>query len=177
MNAGNRVLWIVIGLALTAVGVLATLAGVGGVPSGSSCITAADADAWARAFGVTIAAGLVALLGYLLLRGQLRGRGGAGLPDLVATADAPARPAHVASSALSHALTGDLQTDRQVKGAARPPRPAAQHPEAATPPTPTWPGCTSTSMRRCDFHRNQRPATAPPGGLRAHRRRGAPRVR
>jgi hypothetical protein len=143
MNTGNRVLWIAIGVLLTALGVVAALASLGrlsGVDRDQSLITPADADRWRGwdgwAFGVTIAAGLiVALLGFMLLRAQLRGRGGAGLPDLVRKPDpssvdsAVTGRTHVASSALSHALTRDLQTDREVNRAAVRLVGAEQHPE------------------------------------------------
>jgi hypothetical protein len=133
MNAGNRILWIAFGVLLSAIGVVGTLASLGrlpGVDSGRLLIAPADADRWRGwdgwAFGVTIAAGLiVALLGFLLLRAQLRGRGGADLPDLVrephpssVDSSTVTGRTHVASSALSHALTRDLQADRQVRRAA-----------------------------------------------------------
>jgi len=153
MNTGNRVLWITIGLVLTAVGALGALASLNRLPFVASDRLLLGADAarnwhswggWAPL--LTIVGGLlVALLGFLLLRAQVRGRGGAPMADLVLptpeptvlTVGAPADTVElaaveggqsfveavpgrtqVASKALNHALTRDLQSDRHVRRAA-----------------------------------------------------------
>ena len=91
MNTGNRVLWIAIGLVLTAIGVLGTLASLNRLPflAADRLLLGADAARnWHRWGGwaplLTIIGGLLlALLGFLLLRAQIRGRGGAPMADLV----------------------------------------------------------------------------------------------
>ena len=102
MNTGNRVLWIaILGAVLTAAGVLGILANQGALAGVESTDRLADGDLVSRwhswgglATGIAIAAGLlVALLGFLLLRAQLRGRGGASLPDLSMSATPTAPPA------------------------------------------------------------------------------------
>ena len=152
MNTGNRVLWIAIGVVLTAAGVLGALASLNRLPflRSDRVLLGTDAagrwhswDGWAVA--ATIAGGLlVAWLGFLLLRAQLRGRGGAPMPDLVLPAREPEvltvgehantveldavddgqsfvelvpGRTRVASRALHHALTRDLQSGGQVRRA------------------------------------------------------------
>ena len=90
MNTGNRVLWSIIGALLLAAGVVGVLASQGtfsNVDRNQPLLTTGMIDWWnarsALAAGLTIAAGLLtAVLGFLLLRAQLRGRGGAPMRDL-----------------------------------------------------------------------------------------------
>jgi len=147
------VLWIGIGALLTVVGVLGALASLNRLPFLASDRLLLGADAarnWHRWGGwapvLTVAGGLlIALLGFLLLRAQVRGRGGAPMADLVLPAPEPTgltvgAPAdtvelaaadggqsfvesvhgrtQVASKALHHALTRDLQSDHHVRRAA-----------------------------------------------------------
>jgi hypothetical protein len=141
MNTGNRVLWSVIGAILLGagvVGILVSQSRMSNVDNRQPLLTAGMIDRWnatsALATGLTIAGGLLlALLGALLVRAQLRGRGGAPMNDLTyppsrvpdeprSTATDLARPelgrTEVASSTLHHALERDLETDRQVRRAA-----------------------------------------------------------
>src|SRR6516164_1263115 len=98
MSAGNRVLWIAIGAVLTAAGLLGALAsrGVFGAVFAHRTVLGPAVDrrwhAWhGWSFVVVIAVGVVlAVLGFLLLRAQLRGRGGAPMADLVFATRRPA---------------------------------------------------------------------------------------
>ena len=144
MNTGNRVLWIAIGAILTAAGVIGTLASLGKLSWLSRDRTLLGPEAARRwhtwhpwAVAVVIVAGLIlALLGFLLLRAQLRGRGGAPMPDLVSrsqrpvpapeeredqvlseVSSAPGRT-RVSGGALQQSLVRDLRTNREVRRAA-----------------------------------------------------------
>ena len=131
----NRVLWLVIGGLLLAAGVLGLLAGAGALPTVDRqwvVLTPELISAWNRnealATTLAIVGGLLlALLGGLLLRAQLRRPGGARMGDL----HLPQRPEpaqaepqvergtiEVASRALHNALERDLESDRQVRKAA-----------------------------------------------------------
>jgi hypothetical protein len=100
MNAGNRVLWIAIGVVLTGAGVVGLLASLGRlrrVDNGTFLLGPVAAQRWhswgGAAPALAIAAGLlVAVLGFLLLRAQLRGPGGAPMPDLVLPGEPPGDP-------------------------------------------------------------------------------------
>ena len=90
MNTGNRVLWTLIGLVLTAAGVAGLLINLDRMPgtdSGQPVIWPELAEqgrswrTWLLA-GVIVLGLLLALLGALLLRAQLRRRGGVSMPDL-----------------------------------------------------------------------------------------------
>lgn len=90
MNTGNRVLWTVIGLVLTAAGVAGLLINLDRMPgtgSGQPVIWPELVEQgrswrpWLLA-GVIVLGLLLALLGALLLRAQLRRRGGVSMPDL-----------------------------------------------------------------------------------------------
>jgi hypothetical protein len=142
MNTGNRVLWSIVGAVLLAAGIVGVLASQGrlsDVDKGQPLLTTGMIDRWnsssALSAGLTIAGGLLlAILGALLLRAQLRGRGGSAMRDLTFQPSlAPEEPGpttagpgqqpdsgrtEVASSALHHALERDLQTDRHVRRAA-----------------------------------------------------------
>jgi hypothetical protein len=137
VNRGNRVLWSVIGLILLAAGVLGVLAGRGwlpGVDPAQPILTAQAVRRWNSwgnwAFVATTAlAILLAVLGVLLIAGQLRRGGGVRIRDLLvrepageANPPAPESPdagrTRVASTALHHALAHDLETDRHVRRAA-----------------------------------------------------------
>ena len=144
MNTGNRVLWSIIGALLLAAGVVGVLASQGtfsNVDRNQPLLTTGMIDWWnarsALAAGLTIAAGLLtAVLGFLLLRAQLRGRGGAPMRDLAFGARRTAASegidtgrTKVASSALHHALEHDLTTDRNVRRAAVRLTGPSEHPE------------------------------------------------
>jgi len=144
VNAGNRVLWITVGAVLTAAGVLGVLASQDWLFSGTSSRTVSGPEVARRwhdwhnyAVAVFIVGGLLlAVLGFLLLRAQLRGRGGAPMADLVLSVRRPV-PApeereddvlsaypfvpgriRISSDALEQALTRDLRADYQVRRAA-----------------------------------------------------------
>jgi hypothetical protein len=133
VNTGNRVLWIAIGAILTAAGVIGTLASLGRISWLGRDRTLLGPEAVRRwntwypwAVAVVIVAGFIlVLLGFLLLRAQLRGRGGAPMPDLVSRTVSPAPDmgaddagrgrVRVSSSALEQSLVRDLRGNRQVR--------------------------------------------------------------
>jgi hypothetical protein len=154
VNTGNRVLWTAIGAVLTAAGVLGVLLNRGTLLDRDRTLLGPEAvrrwHSWGGwAVAVVIVGGLlVAVLGFLLLRAQLRGRGGAPMADLVMPRRHPA-PApeerdddvlsaypetfgrtRVSTSALRHSLTRDLQTNREVRGATVKLFGGHDHPEA-----------------------------------------------
>jgi hypothetical protein len=127
----NRVLWSIIGAVLLVAGVLGVLVSRGWpstVDKRQPLLTDATIEWWRAhsglAAGLTIGAGvLLAVLGFLLLRAQLRGRGGPPMHDLSFGATPAAEGADnghtgVTSSALHQALERDLTTDRTVRRAA-----------------------------------------------------------
>jgi hypothetical protein len=144
VNTGNRVLWTVIGAVLTAAGVFGVLLSEDWLFSGTSRRTVLGPavgrhwhDWHTYAVTVFIVAGLLlAVLGFLLLRGQLRGRGGAPMADVVLynhpprsapaewRADAALREPFVpgririSHGALEEALTRDLRDHAEVRRAA-----------------------------------------------------------
>jgi hypothetical protein len=139
----NRTLWTIVGLVLLGAGVTGLLVSYGllsFVDRQQVLLPATVIDFWNRhetwALTLTILAGLlVALLGFLLLRAQLRRRGGAPIADLYlpprpapteadptaaepAEAPQPEGGTEVASRALHRALQRDLESDRQIRDAA-----------------------------------------------------------
>jgi hypothetical protein len=139
VNTGNRVLWIAIGAVLTAAGALGVLAsrrwGQRTVLGPEAVRRWHDWGGWAVA-AVIVAGLLLAVLGFVLLRAQLRGRGGAPMADLVLPNRRP-DPApeeredevltgdpfvpgrlRISSGALQHALTRDLSAHATVRRAA-----------------------------------------------------------
>jgi hypothetical protein len=144
MNTGNRVMWSIIGALLLAAGVVGVLTSqveISNVDRQQPLLTTELIDWWnahsGLAAGLTIAGGLLAaFLGFLLLRAQLRGRGGAPMRDLAFGARETAASegidtgrTKVASSALHHALERDLATDRNVRRAAVRLTGPSEHPE------------------------------------------------
>ncbi|HLT10788.1 MAG TPA: hypothetical protein VK028_08270 [Micromonosporaceae bacterium] len=142
MNTGNRVLWIVVGLLLLALGVLGTLASLDLLPwfDDATPLLSEDVIAGWRRLGawgpvVSIAAGLLLFgLGVLLFRAQIRSMRGITTPELVlgqhlrldggrdprAAAAAQGRPAGVTdvdTRTLARALTKDLERTQGVRGA------------------------------------------------------------
>ncbi|MEV0649066.1 hypothetical protein AB0I28_27810 [Phytomonospora sp. NPDC050363] len=154
-DTGNRVLWTIVGVVLTAVGVGGVLVHFGVFPNFSAdtpVLGPEVLDLWRRggswSLPVVIAAGvIVALIGLLLLRGQLRKRGESGMGDLEfertpetaivpieptdyvaldvkggGTATAVASPrvgrTRVRSGGMTHALQRDLATGAAVTKAA-----------------------------------------------------------
>jgi hypothetical protein len=144
VNTGNRLLWTTIGAVLTAAGVFGVLLSQDWLFSGTSRRTVlgpAVARRWhdwhGYAVTVFIVAGLLlAVLGFLLLRSQLRGRGGAPMHDLVLVNHPPVTvPAdfsddvalreafvpgriRITSNALEQALSRDLRAHATVRRAA-----------------------------------------------------------
>lgn len=146
-NRGNRLLWTVVGLVLLLGGIALALASRGqlGADRSSPLISTATRQRWNAWHSwipwVAIAVALiVALLGLLLLRAELHGRGGRALPDRVfePTPDGSRGETVVSSSALSQALSADLQNHPGVSRAGvhltgRPGRPEAYLRLAVTP--------------------------------------------
>jgi hypothetical protein len=126
-TAGNRLLWTIVGAVLLLAGVGMALSSAGtfgtfGVDRDRPLVTDAFADRWSSwdgwAWAVAIAVALlVALLGFLLLRAELRGRGGGALADRVLAAASGVGQTRVSSTALTRALTRDLQHHPGVRRA------------------------------------------------------------
>ena len=144
MNTSNRVLWSIIGVLLLAAGVAGVLLSQGwlsNVDRQQPLLTTRMIDWWnahsSLAAGLTIAGGLLAaVLGFLLVRAQMRGRGGAPMRDLAfgthettASEGLDTGRTKVSSSALHHALERDLITDRNVRRAAVRLSGPSNHPE------------------------------------------------
>ncbi|GAA1803019.1 hypothetical protein GCM10009682_26090 [Luedemannella flava] len=126
MNAGNRALWIVMSLLLIGLGTVGVLAHYGRLPGTDPDLPLLSPNARERwtswgtwAMVATIVAGLVlAVLGVVLMRAQLRRRGRADMPDLelraeraVLAANAPTWPTNAPISPTDRAepqATGDL---------------------------------------------------------------------
>lgn len=131
----NRILWLLIGLLLLAAGVVGLLAGTGTlsfVDKQRALLTPELIDAWNRnpalSTALTIVGGLIlALLGGLLLRAQMRWRDEPPMRDLylpprvdsTETEPAPVERGgtEVASRALQRALRRDFESDGQVRDA------------------------------------------------------------
>jgi hypothetical protein len=118
----NRLLWTTVGLVLLLGGIALAGASRGWFTAdpNTTLVPQTVQHRWSGwgwwAFGVAFAAALiVAILGLLMLRAQLRRRGGAQLPDPVL--ERPAGRLQVSMSALSQALSQDLQTHPQVRRA------------------------------------------------------------
>jgi hypothetical protein len=127
MNTANRVLLAVVGLLLLALGLVGTLASLGRlprVPADWVLLPMSHNATWHR-FGkwapvATIVAGLlVMLLGWLLLRAELRRRHGRAMSELVLpSAAVPGGGATVVESGiLEKALSRDLAHRRPLTGA------------------------------------------------------------
>jgi hypothetical protein len=123
--SGNRLLWTIVGLVLLLVGLAAIVLNQGwfGRDPNTALMPAWLEQRWRSwgnwAFGVAIAVSLiVAVLGFLLLRAELRRRGGATLSDPVLTPPQdPPGHTRISTSALGHALSQDLQTHPAVRRA------------------------------------------------------------
>lgn len=106
MNTGNRVLWAVIGVLLIGLGVVGVLINTDHMPRTdpqSSLLWPQLLDQWRRRQGwatvaVVVAGLIVALIGYWLLRIQLRPKGKRHMPDLFTGRHAPHRPGTGAST-------------------------------------------------------------------------------
>jgi hypothetical protein len=127
MNTANRILWAIVGLLLLALGVSGTLASLGRLPSVPAdwvLLPLGRNATWHRFGGwapaATILAGLVVmLLGWLLLRAELRRRTGRAMHELVLpSAAVPGGGATVVGSGtLEKALSRDLARTRPLTGA------------------------------------------------------------
>jgi hypothetical protein len=124
--SGNRLLWTIVGLLLLLIGLAATAVSLGwfGRDPDTVLMPAWLEQRWRSwggwAFGVAIAVALiVALLGVLLLRAELRRRGGASLSDPVLAPAPGAARGHtrISAAALGQALSEDLQTHPAVRRA------------------------------------------------------------
>ena len=129
----NRVVWIIVGVLLTAAGLAGVLANRGALPGvdrDASVLTPSMDERWRSwggwATGALIAAGLVlAILGLLLLQAQLPRRGSAAMPDLAkstpvsSTSDTSVRAGHtwVSTNTLNQALARDLLGKASVRRA------------------------------------------------------------
>jgi hypothetical protein len=124
--SGNRLLWTIVGLVLLLGGLAAAAVGLGwfGLDPNTPLMPAWLEQRWRSwggwAFGIAIAVSLiVAVLGALLLRAELRRRGGATLSDPVLKPGPDGPPGHtsISTAALGHALTQDLQAHPAVRRA------------------------------------------------------------
>lgn len=118
MNVGNRVLWSIMGLLLLGAGVLGVLANRGwlGVNRDMALVNGTGGQPWQRwpgwVIAILIVAGLVvAALGVLLVRAQVRGRGGA-------QATGEAGQTVVSAAELNDSLVRDLERTDQIRHAA-----------------------------------------------------------
>ena len=126
MNTGNRVLWTAIGLVLTAAGVAGLLINLGRMPGTDRdrpVIWPELADQarswrpWVLA-AVIVLGLLLALLGALLLRAQLRRRGGVGMPDLRMGSPDEHGQTIVGTRVMAKGLAHDLENQAGVSRAA-----------------------------------------------------------
>ncbi|GAA4207643.1 hypothetical protein [Actinocatenispora rupis] len=127
MDRLNRALFTVLAVLLVAAGVAGTLASLGRLPRvdpATHLLPHALRDRWhdwgPAAWLVLAGAGLVvAVLGFLLVRGQLVPRLGRPMPDLVLTdperADTPPGRTRVRSTALVHGFERDLARHPKVR--------------------------------------------------------------
>jgi hypothetical protein len=125
-NRHNRLLWTVVGLVLLLGGAALALASrgkLGADPSTPLVSPTArqrwhDGGSWTVAAAIAVAV-LVAVLGFLLLRAQLRRRAGRPLPPVLAAPASEYIPGttRVSTTALHHALTRDLRNHPAVRGA------------------------------------------------------------
>jgi hypothetical protein len=122
----NRLLWTIVGVVLLAGGLAVAAASLGWLPVDRSTPLAPTSfvDRWrgwgAWAYALAIAATvLVAVFGFVLLRAELRGRGGLAMADRRFAANPDGPPGHtlVASSALAGALARDLRSHPAVRRA------------------------------------------------------------
>ncbi|MFC7484642.1 hypothetical protein ACFQX7_37890 [Luedemannella flava] len=160
MNAGNRALWIVMSLLLIGLGTVGVLAHYGRLPGTDPDLPLLSPNARERwtswgtwAMVATIVAGLVlAVLGVVLMRAQLRRRGRADMPDLelraeraVLAANAPTWPTNAPISPTDRAepqATGDLAASQPTADPA-----AGSEPGAAG--RGGWPGRCGSRRARC----------------------------
>lgn len=136
MTLFNRVLWIILGAVLTAAGVVGILARLNVMPGlrRDHGLITPSMDAkwnswgqWATA-GVMVAGVILAVLGVLLFRAQVRHHNGRTMPDLRRSVRAEKSTpegtryeggrTRVATSVLNRAFTRDLQRDIRVRRAA-----------------------------------------------------------
>jgi len=126
VKTGNRVLWTVIGLVLTAAGVAGLLINFDRMPgtdSGQPLIWPELAEQgrswrpWLLA-GVIVLGLLLALLGALLLRAQLRRRGGVSMPDLRFDSPGEHGQTVVGTQVMVKGLAHDLENQVGVSRAA-----------------------------------------------------------
>jgi hypothetical protein len=142
MNTGNRVLWTLIGLLLTAAGVFGVLVSLDRIPGTypqTRVLSPQLLEQWRRwegwaTAGVVVLGVLAAVLGLLLLRVQLRKRGrrhladltfgqrsayrpGARPPQAAEESGPPAGVTQVRYRAVAHSLERDLQAQAGVQRA------------------------------------------------------------
>jgi hypothetical protein len=125
MNTGNRALWTVIGLLLTALGVTGALLSLGKLPgtnAESTLIWPELAQRWRDwgpwALAAAAAAGLIVLLcGLALLRVQLRRHGSAPMADVVLETPAATGRTYIGTNVLTRGLAHDLQARPGIKTA------------------------------------------------------------
>ncbi|GAA1742351.1 hypothetical protein [Luedemannella helvata] len=129
MNAGNRALWIVVSLLLIGLGVLGVLAHYGRLPGTDPSLPLLSPDVrdWWNSWDVwatvaAVAVGLIlAVLGVMLMRAQLRRRGRADMPDLKMPAE---RGALATTAPSTPPSTGPAQPLVGAAPTAPPPAPA-----------------------------------------------------
>jgi hypothetical protein len=126
VKTGNRLLWTAIGLILAAAGVAGLLINLGRMPGTDRSqpviwpSLAEQARSWRPWLlaGVVVLGLLLVLLGALLLRAQLRRRGGVTMPDLrVGSADEHGQTI-VGSRVMAKGLAHDLENQAGVSRAA-----------------------------------------------------------
>lgn len=119
MDRFNRILWVILAFALSTLGVLgavASLGGMAGTDTDSPLLWSALLRRWrenADAAGWALAAAgiLLAVLGALLIRAQLRRRGGPGLHLTLDRDRAEPDQRRGTTTVAAAALTGALQRD------------------------------------------------------------------
>ncbi len=126
MNTGNRILWTIVGLVLTGLGVVGLLINLGRMPRTDRHQVVLwpellrqwrEWHTW-MLVGVVALGLLLVLLGLLLLRGQLRRRSGASMRDLRMTSPSDMGQTVVGARVMVKGLEHDLANQPGISNAA-----------------------------------------------------------